>query len=229
VSPCSKFSRACRFRIIRPLFRHLSEPRPLLRFVRCSPCNQATTRDARVGIDRTADLRGGEGAYLVTIVSRAARHRAKVGPVGAHPSVRGHYSNAGRLSSGKPPPLYPISANVTSAASSDSVIRHNAGGRHRIGSAAPAEIVDAAHRSKVCRLARTASQHGDEQKFGDRVGRWKHLPRPVVLDLECWSLVTDKRQCEAIITRRHVGRRHEPIVAGHRGGVRTWLDREGHA
>jgi hypothetical protein len=28
------------------------------------------------------------------------RHVAKLGPVGAHPSVRGHYSNAGRLSSG---------------------------------------------------------------------------------------------------------------------------------
>jgi hypothetical protein len=56
-------------------------------------------RDVRVGIDCHADLRDGHGVPDVDRFMRA-RHGAKVGPVGAHPSVKGHYSNAGRLSSG---------------------------------------------------------------------------------------------------------------------------------
>jgi hypothetical protein len=44
-------------------------------------------------------IRDGHGVPGVDRFMRA-RHGDKVGPVGAHPSVRGHYSNAGRLSSG---------------------------------------------------------------------------------------------------------------------------------
>ncbi len=77
------------------------------------------------------------------------------------------------------------------------------------------------------RLTWTPRKDGDEQKFRERIGSRKPLPRPVVLDLQCWSVVTGKHQFEVIITRRHAVRRREPVVAVHRCGVQMRGDREG--
>jgi len=70
--------------------------------------------------------------------------------------------------------------------------------------------------SRARRLTWTARKHGYEQKFRERIGSRKHLPRPVVLHLHCLSFDTGEDQFEAMLTRRKTVRQGEPVVAAHR-------------
>ena len=81
--------------------------------------------------------------------------------------------------------------------------------------------------SRARRSTWTARKHRYEQKFRERIGSGKHLPRLVVLHLHCLSFDTGEHQFEALLTRRKATRRREPVVATHRCRFQMRRDREG--
>ncbi len=74
--------------------------------------------DADVPPSTSMSLASADEEVCESVVSCALRHMAKVGPLGAHPLLRGHYSNAGGLSSGQQVPVYMI-ARPTPQSSDD--------------------------------------------------------------------------------------------------------------
>ena len=81
--------------------------------------------------------------------------------------------------------------------------------------------------SRARRLTWTTRKHGYEEKFRERIGSRKHLPRPGVLYLQCLSGVTGEHQFEAIFTRRQAVRLRESVVAAHRCRFQMRRDHEG--
>src|SRR3954470_23397053 len=83
-----------------------------------------------------------------------------------------------------------------------------------------------AHYNRLTGLAWTTGQDWHEQEFGERIGGWKHLSGPVVLQVQRLGAVAGDDHIEAILPWRKTVAQRKAIVAGHGDGLQGRRDRE---